>query len=165
MDSVWTSYVRYITNGTILLLFLHHHTTITGYEFNGTGMNVPMDACGDRNSLQPVLQSGPHSPSLMVNFRSNRRNTGMDFFLAITCTLTQEASATNGQSSNDASTASIAPLSADKSLSREGTECTRTRSLSGAIVGTDPSRFISARQYIVSNNNIIIIVCLLIITH
>ena len=119
-----------------------------------------MDACGDLNSLQPVLQSGAHFSSLMVNFRSNRRNTGMDFFLAITCTLPLEASVTNGRSSNHASTASIAPLSADKSLSRDGTECTRTRSLSGAIVGTDPSQFISARQYIVSN--IIIIVCLLI---
>ena len=138
---------------------------ITGYEFSGTGMNVPMDACGDRNSLPPVLQSGAHFSSLMVNFRSNRRNTGMDFFLAITCTLPLEASVTNGRSSNDASTASIAPLSADKSLSREGTECTRTRSLSGAIVGTDPSRFISARQYIVSNNNIIIIIACLLITY
>ncbi len=125
---------------------------IIGYEFSATGANVPTDACGDdRDSLAPALQSGPHSSSLMVNFRSNRRNTGMDFFLAITCTLPQELSlATNGQNSNDANTASIASFSAARPRSQGRTECTQTRDVSGAVVGADPRRFISARQYIVS---------------
>jgi hypothetical protein len=145
ITNVWTSYVCY----NITIDFLASTCKfVIGYEFSATGANVPTDACGDQDSLAPEFQSGPHSSSLMVNFRSNRRNTGMDFFLAITCTLPQESSlATNG---NDASTASITSFSAARPRSQGRTECTRTRSVSGAVVGADPRRFISARQYIVS---------------
>ena len=107
----------------------------TGYEFN-TGINTPRDACGDLNSLPKELQRGPHFSSLMVNFRSNRRNTGMDFFLAITCTLPTGSTTNAGQNSND--------------FGAVRTGCTQTRSLSGGVVGPDPSRKISARQYLVS---------------
>ena len=111
-----------------------------GYEFS-TGTNVPKDACGDLNSLSEMLQSGSHFPSLMVNFRSNRLNTSMGFFLAITCTLPSEWTAQNDPG--------VAPFSAAGPRSQDQTKCTRTRNLSG-VVGTDPSRIISARQYLVS---------------
>ena len=133
--------------------------TDTGYEFS-TGINTPRDACGDLNSLPEELQCGPHFSSLMVNFRSNRRNTGMDFFLAVTCTLPRPGSTINGQNSNDSSTASVVPFSAAwLGRSQEQPRCIQTRNLSGGVVGTDPSRIVSARQYLVSYA--IIIACLL----
>lgn len=126
----------------------------TGYEFIVTGADVPTDACGNLNSLPGVLQSGVHGSSLMVDFRSNRINTGMDFFLALTCTLPLE-SVTNGQNLNDdPSTISVSAAG----LRAPSQGCTRSQSLTGGV-GTDPNRRLSAKQYLVSYNIMLLHVC------
>ena len=118
-------------------------------------MDVPIDVCGDLGSLPEVLKSGVHGSSLMVDFRSNRINTGMDFFLALTCILPLESVANEQNLNNDHSTAALDSAVGLRSSSRG---CTRTRSLT-EMVGTDPNRRILAKQYLVSYNynNIIII--------
>ena len=56
-----------------------------GYHFTATGANVDTDACGKKEDLPSVLQSGPHASALNVDFRSNRVNRTGDFFLSVVC--------------------------------------------------------------------------------
>ena len=56
-----------------------------GYHFTATGANVDTDACGELDNLPAVLKSGAHGSALNVDFRSNRINRTMDFFLSVVC--------------------------------------------------------------------------------
>ena len=117
----------------------------TGYQFTATGANAPTDACGNLNSLPGVLTSGVHDSGLMVDFRSNRITTGVDFFLAITCTLPMAGAA---QDSNGL----VAPFSAGPSGPQDSKtwKCTPSQNLR-RVVGTVPnSKTIPAKQYLVS---------------
>ena len=115
--------------------------TNAGYHFTATGSPVDTDACGELADLSAGLKSGVHSHKLTLDFRSNRINRTMNFFLSVSCVIPPPSGTRKRRQVTDSQ------LTAEV-ISPEY-ECTASKTLTNDIV-RDPYNEPTREEFLVS---------------
>lgn len=122
-----------------------------GYHFTATGTTVDSDACGDLEQLPSSQKSGAHGSSLTVDFRSNRINRNIDFFLAVTCVDTGGAARRKRATALAETSLLSNQVKVRPTLDPNLNECSPSLSLNNNIVRNLAKEDTSDEEYLVSS--------------